>query len=783
MNDGNFYLGKEVKKDGKTLKEEKFLYEADNLTTHAMVFGMTGSGKTGLCIDLIEEAISEEIPLILIDPKGDLTNLKLMYPDFSPKNFEKWVSLTDAEKRGMTKTEYAHHESKKWMKGLENWDIDSKKVKTVKDKADIHIYTPGSSAGEKISILNGFAKPEESFEDDEEGMIEKIRNSVSALLSLLDIENDPLKSKPHILISNIIEHYWRLDKGISIEELIINIQKPPIKKLGVFDIEQMINKRERAELAFNINNIIASSGFRYWSSGTPLSAGELFKVKKEGTVPVNIFYIAHLPENERMFFVSLLLNEIVYWIRKQSGSGNLKYILYMDEIFGYLPPYPLNPPSKNPLLILLKQARAFGLGVVLATQNPKDVDYKGLTNMGTWFVGKLQAEGDRERVLEGLEGISDKSGNVPNRKELENTITSLKKRSFLIKNIHSEGLKVFQTRWAMSYLVGPLTKNQIKLFNKNDSNELLEDKKVENIIEKPNKSRPHLLLYMPQAPVGIENLFDNSNKSGTYYTPKLYLNGKIIFDEKNIGLYLRKDFFAIAELSKIINWKKASFSEEAPNFEEDKIESIDGFKPFDVILNYSTLNNYLKDFKNFIFTQLSIKIFVNKALNITSEADESEEAFKLKCRNIVDKMIDKEIENIKEKYLRKINRLLDKAEQEELRIEKLETEYKSKKTEEFVSAGESILGFLLGSKSRRGLSSAARRRRATSSAKNRIKLKENKLEQINDDIQDLREELEDKVADIEDNLFDKADMIEKREIRLEKNDIIISNHNILWKLI
>ncbi len=782
MNDGKFYLGKEENKNGHGYKEEKFLYKADDLTTHAMVFGMTGSGKTGLCIDLIEEAIDEEIPLILIDPKGDLANLKLIFPDFTPSEYEKWVSLTDAQKKGMTKAEYAISESDKWKNGLQSWDIDPTRVDRVKNKADIHVYTPGSSAGEKISILDGFSKPDISFEDDEEGMIEKIRNSVSALLSLLDIENDPLKSKPHILISNIIEHYWRLDKGITIEDLIINIQKPPIKKLGVFDIDQLIDEKERTELSFKINNIIASSGFRYWSSGAPLSAEKLFKVKKKGTTPVNIFYIAHLPENERMFFVTLLLNEIVYWIRTQSGSGNLKYLLYMDEIFGYLPPYPLNPPSKNPLLILLKQARAFGLGVVLATQNPKDVDYKGLTNMGTWFVGKLQAEGDRERVLEGLEGIADKDGNVPKRKELEETISSLKKRSFLIKNIHSTGLKVFQTRWAMSYLVGPLTKNQIKTFTKKSNAKIIANKE-EPVIQAKKESKPHLLSFIPQTPIAIEPLFDNSNRSGGYYMPNFHVNGEIVFDERNIGLYIRKKFFVTAEFAAVINWRKATFSEEEPGYENLKVDYVDSFKPFDVTLNYSLVKKYLRDFKNFIFTQLSIKVFVNKELNLTSEADESEEAFKLKCRAIIDRMIDKEIDSIKEKYLRKIDRLEDKAAQEELRIEKLQMEHKSKKTEEFVSAGESILGFLMGSKSRRGLSSAARRRRSTSSAKNRVKMRENKLDQIRDDIQLLKEDLEDKVAEIEDDFFDKADMIEEREIRLEKNDIIISNHVVLWKLI
>ncbi len=781
MLDGKFYLGKTLDDAGN--RKDRFLLKADDLTTHGMIFGMTGSGKTGLAIDLIEETITENIPIIMIDPKGDLTNLKLNFPDFEPSEFEKWVSATDAGQKGKSISEYAASEAEKWRNGLADWGVETEQMRTVKEKGDIRIFTPGSSAGSTISILAGFTKPEIPFESDEEGMLEKIRNSVSALLSLLDIDNDPLKSKPHILISNIIEHYWRLDKSLGIEDLIINIQKPPIKKLGVFDVDQLISEKERTELSFKINNIIASTGFRYWSSGTPLSADLLFKKPTDGKVPVNIFYIAHLPENERMFFVTLLLNEIVYWIRKQPGSGNLKYLLYMDEIFGYLPPYPLNPPSKNPLLILLKQARAFGLGVVLSTQNPKDVDYKGLTNMGVWCVGKLQAEGDKERVLEGLEGIADSNGMITPKQELEATIGSLQKRCFLVKNIHRPGLQVFQTRWAMSYLVGPLTKQQLKGFEKTTGLGKSVSLSPAPAADGMDKSKPHLLSFLPKPPIGIDPLFDNSNPSGTYYAPKFYLDGELVFDEKNIGLYLRKPIYVTVDFGDPINWRKAVFAEEEPEYDVDKLDHIKQFKPLDVTINYAQFKRYLQDFKNFIYSQLTIKVFANKELNVTSEVNESEEAFKIRCREIVDKMIDREVDAIKDRYLRKIDRLEDRARQEELRIEKLEMEYKSKKTEELVSAGESILGFLMGSKSRRGLSSAARRRRSTSSAKNRVKMRENKLEQIKDDIQDLKEELEDKVVDIEDKYFDMADEIEAREIRLEKNDILVSNHVILWQLV
>ncbi|MCP4154871.1 MAG: DUF853 family protein, partial [bacterium] len=359
MADGKLYLGKEFSLIDSSRENEPYLYKTDNLTTHGIVFGMTGSGKTGLCLDLLEEVIDEDVPIVLIDPKGDLANLALLFPEFSPEDFKQWVSPTDAAKKGKTLDEYAGDVAAKWKKGLEDWGVKKEQIQRIKEKIDLHIYTPGSSAGERISILNEFKNPGENFEDDEEALVEKIRNSVSALLALLDIENDPLKSKPHILLSNIIEYYWKSGRSLSIEELIMNIQKPPFKKLGVFDIDQLIDEKERTELSFEINNIIASPSFRFWATGLPLSAETLYKGNaKSGSkgksksaaqkkVPVSIFYIAHLTGNERMFMVTLLLNEILYWIRTQPGSGNLKYLLYMDEIFGYLPPYPQNPPSKT----------------------------------------------------------------------------------------------------------------------------------------------------------------------------------------------------------------------------------------------------------------------------------------------------------------------------------------------------------------------------------------------------------------------------------------------------
>jgi DNA helicase HerA-like ATPase len=788
MKDGSFYLGRKVSPDNRKVTSQNYFYKADDLTTHSMVFGMTGSGKTGLCLDMIEEAIGEDIPVIIIDPKGDLANLALLFPQFQMEDFKPWVSASEAAKKGLTLDEYAESEANKWKSGLQKWGIDKDQVKIIKDKVDLRIFTPGSSAGMRISIFDGFKKPEIDFDGNEEEMVERIRSSVSALLTLLEIDSDPLKSKPHILISNIIEHYWKLKRDLSIEDLIINIQKPPVKKLGVFSVDQLISEKERTELAFQLNNIIASPSFRFWTKGLPLSAESLYK--KSDRVPVNIFYIAHLTDAERMFFLTLLLNEVVYWMRKQSGSGDLRYLLYMDEIFGYLPPYPKNPPSKYPMMLLLKQARAFGLGVILATQNSKDIDYKALTNMGTWFIGKLQAETDRDRVMEGLSGILSQSDEGDISANINNLITSLGKRQFIVKNIHEPGINLFQTRWAMSYLAGPLTREQIKkLVSKEqpaplettslaDENRLSEEKPR----AKPGKKSKHVLPYEPKTEIPMTYYYQDSHLSEGYYSPHIYLDGEVIFDDRSLGLYLRKKYFVLSPVQSSIDWRKAAISEEElPLLPSPGVKPI-GFEPFKVNVNYPLIKRLQSSFKSFLLTNLSLELFVNRDLNLVSNVDESQEAFSQRCRDVVDKMIDKEMEKKKDLYYRRIKRLEDRIEQEKIKISKLEQEHKSKRTEEFISIGESVLGMLLGGRSRRGFSSAARRRRMTASAASKVKMKKSRLSQLEEDLLRLQEELEDKVADIEDSLYDKADRIEPFEIRLEKNDIIVSQQAILWKL-
>ncbi len=283
---------------------------------------------------------------------------------------------------------------------------------------------------------------------------------MTSLLGLVGVEADPVKSREHILVSTILRVAWTEGRDLDLAGLIQQIQSPPVKRVGVLDVEAFFPSKDRFALAMTLNNLLAAPGFAAWMEGEPLDVQSLLYTP-EGKPRVSIFSIAHLGDAERMFFVSLLLNQMVGWMRNQSGTTSLRALVYMDEIFGYFPPV-ANPPSKQPLLTLLKQARAFGVGVVLATQNPVDLDYKGLSNAGTWFIGRLQTERDKARVLDGLEGAAAGAGGRFDRGKMEETIAGLGNRIFLMNNVHEDAPVVFETRWAMSYLRGPLTRDQIK---------------------------------------------------------------------------------------------------------------------------------------------------------------------------------------------------------------------------------------------------------------------------------------------------------------------------------
>ncbi|MDH5701035.1 MAG: ATP-binding protein, partial [Nitrospirota bacterium] len=457
---GVFYLGRPYDLPTKSAKPGYLLYDSKDLVTHAVCVGMTGSGKTGLCIGLLEEAAIDNIPAIVIDPKGDIANLLLTFPELRGSDFLPWINQEDATKKGLTPEAFADKEAAKWKAGLESWEQDGARIGRLKDAAECLVYTPGSTAGLPISILQSFAAPPATVIENPELLGERVNTTTTSLLSLVGIDADPLQSQEHILLSNILGTAWKQGQDLSLAQLIQQIQSPPFTKLGVMDLESVFPSKDRFSLAMRFNNLLGAPGFSVWLEGQPLDINQILYTPA-GKPRIAIFSIAHLNDAERMFFVSLLLTQMVSWMRSQSGTTSLRALLYMDEVFGFFPPVK-NPPSKAPMLTLLKQARAFGLGVVLATQNPVDLDYKGLGNTGTWFIGRLQTERDMARVLDGLEGAAANMQGGFDRQQMERIISGLGNRVFLLNNVHDNGPEIFETRWALSYLRGPLTRTQIK---------------------------------------------------------------------------------------------------------------------------------------------------------------------------------------------------------------------------------------------------------------------------------------------------------------------------------
>ena len=453
---GLFYLGKDVEKSTLETTELLTVLKNKNFTTHAAIIGMTGSGKTGLGVDLIEEAAIDNIPSIVIDPKGDMGNLCLTDPEFSSKSFEPWVA-DEASTKSIEVGEYAKTISTMWKEGIESWGQDSSRVAKFQNVKK-SIYTPGSSAGLSINIMSSLEKPSQEVMEDSDSFASYLKSTVVSLLSLIGIKADPLSSKEYIFLAQIISRAWVSDEDMAIDTIISKIISPSFKKIGVLPLEDFYSKDERFKLATKFNSLLASPSFSSWLQGDNLDIQKLL-YDENGKAQIAIMSIAHLNDDERMFFVTLLLNKYISWMRQQSGTTALKTILYMDEIFGFFPPSK-NPPSKEPMLLLLKQARAFGVGVVLSTQNPVDLDYKGLSNIGTWFIGRLQTTQDIDRVIDGLGG---KIGSTFSKSEIRNMLSNLNKRVFFLKSAHLDDIRLFTTRWTLSYLKGPLNKSDISV--------------------------------------------------------------------------------------------------------------------------------------------------------------------------------------------------------------------------------------------------------------------------------------------------------------------------------
>ncbi|MEM7431933.1 MAG: DUF87 domain-containing protein, partial [Pseudomonadota bacterium] len=570
---GAFYLGKRVDSEDHSLTDELVLYDSKDLTTHAVIIGMTGSGKTGLGIGMIEEAAMDNVPVIAIDPKGDLGNLLLTFPKLRAEDFLPWINKRQASDKGQSAEEYAAGQAALWKKGLKSWGQGMKRISTLRKKVDMAIYTPGSSAGQPVSVLQSFKAPSPALLEDADLYSDRVQATATSVLSLIGEDADPVSSREHILISQLLDRAWREGRDLGIAELIGEIQNPPLTKVGVLDMDSFYAPKDRFKLAMKLNNLLAAPGFSTWTEGSPLDAQRLFYTE-DGKPRISVMSIAHLDDAERMFFVCMLLAELIAWMRQQQGTPSLRAILYMDELFGFMPPV-ANPPSKNLFLTLLKQARAYGLGLVLSTQNPVDLDYRGLSNTGTWMIGRVQTERDKARVMEGLEGV--RAGESFDKQAMERTLAGLDKRQFLLHNVHEDEPVVFNTRWVMSYMAGPMTRDQIKLLMKGKKTAI--DKAAAAAAPaapKPvSKSKAAATSETPVLPPGIKQYFVETRADNVTYVPRVLALTDVGFSNARYKVNESRERAYCVEVSTgavAVDWDDSEVYEFTANDLDDRAE-------------------------------------------------------------------------------------------------------------------------------------------------------------------------------------------------------------------
>jgi hypothetical protein len=688
---GSFYLGREVDPSSGADKPDLLLYDSRDLTTHAVCVGMTGSGKTGLCLSLLEEAAIDGVPTIAIDPKGDIGNLMLTFPQLKAEDFAPWVDAGDASRRGMTTEVYAASTADTWRKGLADWGQDGERIQRFRDAVEVAIYTPGSTSGRSLSVLRSFSAPPAELRGDAEALRERIGSTVAGLLSLVGIEADPLQSREHILLSTLLDHAWSAGRDLDLTALIQGIQKPGFDKVGVFDLETFYPAKERLQLAMSLNNLIAAPSFAAWMQGEPLDVQRLL-FTDTGKPRIAIISIAHLNDAERMFVVTLLLGEVVAWMRRQSGTSSLRALLYMDEIFGYFPPTAM-PPSKQPLLTLMKQARAFGLGVVLATQNPVDLDYKGLSNAGTWFIGRLQTERDKARVIDGL--LS--AGDGLNKGELESLLANLTGRVFLMRNAHDEGPVLFRTRWALSYLRGPLTLPEIARLAP-PAGAFAPEKAASRTT--PSGTAVSNNVAKPVVPTGIDEYYLTRN-AGDPYVPYVLGQARLHFVNAPAGIdaWETRSYLLPVEDDSILDWSHAQTG-------GDLKDQLQKATPADArhaelpaaLLRTDNYKAWRKQLASYVYEAAGFDVFRNAALGATSAAGMSEADFRARIALNLREKRDAAIEALRKKYSPRLTTLQDQIRRGEDRVERESSQLSQQKMSTAINIGTSILGAFLGRK-------------------------------------------------------------------------------------
>jgi len=743
VDDRFFFLGRIVDPATGKPTGEQLLYDPAELTTHGMITGMTGSGKTGLGVAFLEEAALKGIPAVVVDPKGDLTNLLLHFPDLAPSDFEPWIDPEAARRENKPLTQLAAETAARWRDGLAGWGLGREQLLALRNAAHYTIFTPGSTAGVPLNTLASLAAPDLPWEQNQEVLREKAATVVTALLNLVGVPDaDPLRSREHILLANLIEQAWSSGRSLDLAQLILATQRPPFDRLGAFPMESFYPEEDRFDLAMLLNNFLASPSFQTWMLGEALDIGAMLYAG-DGRPRHNIFYLAHLSEPERMFVVSLLFAAIEGWMRTQRGTGNLRLLVYFDEIMGYMPPV-ANPPPRAVMLRMLKQARAFGVGLLFATQNPVDVDYKAMANAGTWLIGRLQTEQDKQRLMDGLRGASG----AVDLKLIDRAISGLGKRTFLMHSVHSPVPVQFTTRWVMNYLAGPLTRSQVETLTRRSGTAPAPAEGLRSVVSKPSDrgvsayaqaAEARYTAARPAVPSGVDEVFlsppPGRTRAGAVYSPALYAEAEIRYLQRKYGIDSLEKVTCLVEGSESgrFDWedhvRQAQVAEDVQDGPQPGVQ-------FEVLPGWlsdvKALKELKRDFAEWLYRTRTLRVRVNEQLRVFAGPEVSPGEFRRMCSEAAAKALDERLSKIKDKQGARLEALRRKIELQELEIRHLQEELNARKMDEIGSGLEAMVGLFGGR--RRSISSNLSKRRMTAKTGNR-------LEQERLELQGLRNEL------------------------------------------
>jgi DNA helicase HerA-like ATPase len=784
---GRFYIGGDIDPTSGDQTGHPRLYDAHDLTTHGVIVGMTGSGKTGLGIIFLEEALLSGIPALIIDPKGDMGNLLLNFPGFRPEDFRPWIDEGEAQRKGVTPDQFAARTAELWKNGLARWQIGSDRLTQLGTGAEFSIYTPGSRAGIPMNIVGSLAAPDLNWDAEAETGRDEIEGFVSSLLVLAGIEADPISSREHILLSNIIEKAWKSGTDLDLARLIAQVMDPPLRKLGVFEVDTFFPPKDRTALAMRLNGLVASPSFNAWMEGPPVDIQSIL-FTRDGKPRAAVVYLQHLGDQERQFIVTLLLSKMVTWLRRQPGTSDLRALVYMDEVFGFAPPT-AEPPSKKPILTIFKQARAHGVGMVLSTQNPVDLDYKVMSNAGTWLIGRLQTERDKARILEGLKSASG----AVDVARFDKLIGDLDKRQFVLHTAGSTEPVVITTRWAMSYLRGPLTREEVTRLSAGapeweavEASPPYPAAPVRAVADDETVVAPEVAPGVPVYhldPAAHWGLEIGAIAGGRRHQAGLVARVHLIYDDRYAGVDHREEWEAV-------------FFPLGPSFDPSSHFAIDydsrdlrpGAPPGGTFLltrapvdSAAFFRQAETDLTEWLYRNRKVEVFKNEQLKLYSRIGETQEEFAARCDGAAEDAADAQVAALRDRYKIKIDRVKDQLAAAERRVGELAVDTQSRRQQELLAGAGDLLSVFLGGKRRsRSLSGAASRRSQTVRTQERLRSAQGRLSDKAANIDDLEDDLARDLMEITDRWNEAARDIQAIEIGLEKTDIAVDEMALVW---